>query len=217
MKELKKAFITPSNFSKLMAPKGLGKVAQDYADEVVLAMFGIYKPQFTSAPTSWGIEREQAAIDRYSVEQLKTAVKVDTSIVHPTVKYVKGKPDALIAEENGLLEVKCPYNPIGHLDVMRTLQPEIWEMPKGSYFEDYWYQVQGYLWILDAEYCDCISYDPRFDHEEQMLIQRVYPNQKDIKKLSERCAEFWDMVISRVPEKYREQAIELHNYKTAEI
>ena len=206
MKQLKKAFITPSNFSKLMAARGLGKVAFDYADEVVLQMFGIFKPSFSSAATGWGIELEKQAIERYSLETLTTAEKVEISIHHPEIEYVKGKPDALILESNGIIEVKCPYNPIGHLDCLREAKKEIEECPKG-YMSDYWWQIQGYLWITKREWCDFVSYDPRFEQEEQIIIQRVYPNQKDISLLTERCSEFWDIVQSRIPEKYKEPVV----------
>lgn len=203
MEQLKKAFITPSNFSKLMAPKGLGKVALEYADEVVLAMFGIYKPQFTSAPTSWGIEKEAEAIERYSLETLQTAIKVETSILHPAVEYVKGKPDAIIKENSGIIEIKCPYNPVGHLEIMRDMKPEITQIPKGAYLEDYWWQIQGYIWITGVQYCDFVSYDPRFHYDEQIIIQKVCRNEADIKLLAERCDEFWQLVQTRIPEKYK--------------
>lgn len=203
MKELKKAFITPSNFSKIMAPKGLGKVAQDYADEIVLAMFGIYKPSFTSAPTSWGIELEPTAIDRYSLETLQTAQKVEQSIFHKNLDYIKGNPDAIVLENNGIVEIKCPYNPVGHLQTLRDYQKEITDVPKGSYLEDYWHQVQGYLWITERDWCDFVSYDPRFETEEQIIIQRIYPNEKDISLLAERCEEFWQLVQSKIPEKFK--------------
>jgi hypothetical protein len=202
MKDLKPAWISPSNFEKLMAPKGLGKVAQDYADEVVLQMFGIYKPSFTSAPTSWGINQEPVALERYSVETLTTVEKVNNSITHPTVEYVKGKPDALIWEIDGIVEVKCPYNPIGHLNTLREAVPEVEEKPSG-YMGDYWWQVQGYLWITGRMFCDFVSFDPRFDLDEQIVIQKVFPNEKDIKLLAERCEEFWALVASKIPEKYK--------------
>lgn len=202
MKQLKKAFITPSQFSKIMAPRGIGKVAMDYADEVVLQMFGVYKPRVTSAPMSWGIELEPEALQRYSVETLQTLTKVEVSIIHPEVPYVKGKPDAIVHEEQGVVEVKCPYNPTGHLGIIRDYQPEITKMPKG-YLSDYWWQVQGYLWITGRDWCDFVSYDPRFEPEEQIIIQRVYPNDKDVKLLAERCEEFWEIVQTLIPDKYK--------------
>jgi hypothetical protein len=185
-----------------MAPRGLGKVAQDYADEVVLNMFGIWKPSFTSAPTNWGIDKEPLALERYSLETLQTVEKVERSIFHPEVDYVKGKPDALILEVEGIVEVKCPYNPIGHLNCLREAKKEVENIPEG-YMADYWWQVQGYLWITGRMFCDFVSYDPRFEQEEQIVIQRVFPNEKDIAKLAERCEEFWALVQSRIPEAYK--------------
>jgi hypothetical protein len=203
MTELKKGYITPSSFSKIMAVRGLGKVAQDYADEIVLDLLGVQRLSFTAPATNWGIEKEQEAIDRYSLLTLQTVQKVEGAIYHPEIDFVKGTPDGLILELNGMIEVKCPYNPINHLSNIRNCQPEIWEMPKGSYLEDYWHQVQGYLWITERDWCDFISYDPRFAPDEQIVIQRVYPNKKDIDALRERTAEFWTIVLDRIPSKYK--------------
>lgn len=194
-------YITPSQFKKIMTTSrggtGFGQVALSYADEIVLDILGVEKPETFAHALQHGIENESLAIDRYQEETLNTVLPVDNPIPHSFYDFICGSPDGLIGYD-GLIEIKCPYNSINHLQNYRSLTDQPISSPNDSQIEDYWWQIQGYLWITDRSYCDFVSYDPRFPYSKQIAIQRVLRNNSDIDKLSEKCLLFWDIVQSRL-------------------
>ena len=101
------------------------------------------------------------------------AVKVYQERTGNTVEYVQrfmqldefigGTPDGFVGED-GLIEVKCPWDGGNHLRSMLTGK---------IYNDDYLYQIQGYLWVTDRKWCDFITYDPDLIEELQINIIRV--------------------------------------------
>ena len=182
----KRAHVTPSQFAKIMAPRGFGKVAMAYADELVLGMLGVETPEINSKHFDWGNAHEPIAIDRYIEDTFYDVQKVEKSIHHQELDYVCGKPDGLIGK-SGILEVKCPSNPVNHLN----------NITDASQYDQYIWQIQGYLWITERQWCDFVSFDPRFPYEKQIAIHRIQRNDEDIEKLSERVHEFWEIVQNK--------------------
>lgn len=70
--------------------------------------------------------------------------------------------DGEVNNYTGIIELKVPKSAT-HLDYLRSR-----EVPG-----DYLKQVQHNLWITDAQWCDFISYDPRFPESLRLLITRV--------------------------------------------
>jgi hypothetical protein len=153
----KKSHVTPSQFAKIMAPRGFGKVAMAYADELVLGMLGVETPEISSKHLDWGNAHEPVAIDRYIEDTFYDVQKVEKSI---------------------------HSNPVNHLN----------NLVDASQYDQYKWQIQGYLWITQREWCDFVSFDPRFPYEKQIAIHRIERNDEDINKLSERVQEFWQIV-----------------------
>jgi hypothetical protein len=200
--------ITPSQFSKVMAlstgKKGFGKTALTYADEIICKAMGVDMPDITNTAMYWGINHEEEAIKRYEFEYLCNVTKPER-ITSELFNFVNGLPDGIIecdiAGNKGMIEVKCPYNPTNQLDIIRTAKPEIFNCPNDEYLETYWWQVQGYLWLTGAHWCDFVTYDPRFPESLQMVVQRVYPNQNDIQKLHDRLYQFfYEVIMLRIPQ-----------------
>ena len=174
-----------------------------YADEIICKAMGVPMPDITNTAMWWGINNEAEAIKKYEFEHLCNVIQPER-IQSDIFGFVNGLPDGIIqcdiAGNMGMIEVKCPHNPTNQLDIIRTAKPEIFNCPNGEYLETYWWQVQGYLWITGAEWCDFVTYDPRFPESFQMVVQRVFPNQDDILKLHDRLHEFfYEVVVPRIP------------------
>ena len=190
-------YITPSQFKKVMTTSrggtGFGQTALTYADEIVLDIIGVERDQIIAPALTHGIENESLAVDRYQEDTLNTVTIVDEPIQHPDYDFICGTPDGLIGSD-GIVEIKCPFNSVNHLANLR------WQInPDDTQISDYWWQIQGYLWITNRQWCDFVSYDPRFPYDKQISIQRVKRDQSEIDKLSEKCMLFWNLVELRLP------------------
>ena len=179
----KQGKITPSGFADMMSrgrgkDEQFGKTALAYAQRVALERLGVEVPEIFSAALSHGIENELEAITAYE-QQTGTFVEPCEVIQHPTVDYIAGTPDGLVGTD-GIIEVKCPYNPINHLANLKS----------GEQIKQYKWQIQGYLWITGRKWCDFVSYDPRFPAEHKLYIQRVERDEMMILELAERAEKF---------------------------
>lgn len=62
----------------------------------------------------------------------------------------------------------------------------------------YYPQVQGNLWVLGREWCDYVSYDPRFPPHLRLYVHRVYRDEPYISKLKDEVLQFLEEVESAV-------------------
>jgi hypothetical protein len=154
-----------------------------YAEELVLDILGVEpREEVTAASLEHGIENEPYAIQRYTLETMYDVRQVSDSIPHPKYNFVWGRPDGLIGDSGGI-EVKCPWNPLWHLHNF-----------KGKGVQDYYDQIQGYMWITGREWWDFVSYDPHFPYPQQIIIKTVERDEAFIADLEKRCLMFWDLV-----------------------
>ena len=77
--------------------------------------------------------------------------------------FIGGTPDGFIGDD-GLIEVKCPFNGGNHLKSLLTNE---------IYNPEYLYQIQGYLWVTNRKWCDFVTYDPDLIEGLQINIIRV--------------------------------------------
>lgn len=185
----KPGFITPSRFADIMTTdrsgKGFGKMALNYADEVVCALLGVHKDEINAKALEWGKTHEPAARKLYELYNFCTVPVCDEPLVHPEYSFICGNPDArqgIIG--NGGCEIKCPYNPVNHYRNIKTAEQ----------YKDYKPQIQGYMMITGAEWWDFVSYDPRFLPKLQYSCHTFKRDDEYIKTLTERCLQFWDIV-----------------------
>lgn len=133
---------------------------------------GLGRMSFTSKEVEHGNDYEQEAIQKYmkvtgiDVDYHQKFIEYDS--------YIGGTPDGYIGEE-GLIEVKCPWNGGNHL---RSLC-------EGTIYNDeYLYQIQGYLWMTGRSWCDFVTYDPDLIESLQINIIRVYRDEVVIEGIS---------------------------------
>ena len=182
------AGISPSQFSKIMTSgrgKGndFGKTAESYADEVVCRIMGFPVDDYMSEAMQFGIDNEPLAVEAYELEKVVQVDYTKDRVVHPEYEYISGEPDGLVSDD-GIIEIKCP-NPSNHFK----------NLLNGEQISQYMYQIQGYMWLTDREWCDFVSFRPDYPTKYRISINRVVRDDSIIKKLEERCVLFWDDLV----------------------
>lgn len=108
-----------------------------------------------------GTELEPFARAAYETETGALVQTVGLAL-HDTYPFVGASMDGLVGDE-GLVEFKCPDNQDKHVQALRD----------GSHAEEYRWQIQGQLFVSGRQWCDAVSFDPRFPEGLQLAIRRV--------------------------------------------
>jgi len=169
---------TGSRFADLMATTRSGPSASRANLITTLALerlTGEPESTFQNDAMRRGSELEPLARGAYEAHtgELVTCVAF---VVHPALDYCGVSPDGLLGDA-GLLEIKCPASQAKHLAALRD----------GSHAAEYRWQIQGQLWVTGRQWCDAVSYDPRFPQGLQLAITRVQRDEKAIAELEAAC------------------------------
>jgi hypothetical protein len=145
--EARRGKFTASKVSCLIG-KTITATAHTYIlEKIVESVYGI-KEGITTEAMNWGIVQE---VGFYSYSP-----------------NFGGSPDGLIVGE-GVIEIKCPFNPINHLRYGLCKTPkDLKKLSKANY----WQCVANML-ATDTGYCDFMSYDPRLEGAAKMFILRI--------------------------------------------
>jgi len=106
--------------------------------------------------------------------------------VHDSIPYLGGSFDGEVSTAysdaipiweqkkgvSGILEIKCPYDPIRHCKNRDLSQGE-----GVTIKHDYYGQIQCNIEVAGVQWCDFVSYDPRCKPEFQLVIIRVMRDQ----------------------------------------
>lgn len=178
----KPGFLTPSSFDKLMAgykpenPYKFGQAALAVVNRLAVELLGFRDDdlggQDQGGATGWGLANEWLAIETYQERMLRD-VRPAEFTVSWSLPYVGGTMDGLVGKDGGV-EVKCPHNPVYHLN-------------RSHQWKTYQYQVHGYMWIFDLKWIDFISFDPRFPEHRQLIVETVRRDESIIEALAARC------------------------------
>ena len=132
---------------------------------------------YESAAMQHGTDTEPFA--RMHYESRTGNIVSETGFLHhPTIKRVGGSPDGLVDEDGGL-EIKCPFNSANHLACFLNGMPE-----------DHMAQIQGLMWITGRKWWDFVSYDPRLPEPLDMYVERIERDEKYIANLQEKVIGF---------------------------
>lgn len=136
--------------------------------------------------TAWGNKYEAEARAKYA-EFTGYIVNEVGFKVHPEIPYLGGSFDGEVdgvvmsgsmaadyAGGNvlGILEIKCPYDPVKHEDNCDLKQGEGITIK-----HEYYGQIQNNIEVAGVDWCDFVSYDPRCKPEYQLVIIRVMRDQ----------------------------------------
>jgi predicted phage-related endonuclease len=180
--------ISPSQFAKIMTSgRGkneiFGKTAESYAEEVVCRIMGFPLENYVSEAMQFGIDCEPLAIKEYESVKFTEVDYTKDRVLHPKYEYISGEPDGLVGED-GILEIKCP-NPTNHFK----------NLLNGEQISQYMYQIQGYLWLTDRQWCDFCSFRPDYPEKYRLSVNRVVRDQDMIDSLEQRCVLFWNELV----------------------
>lgn len=173
--------VTASRFGDVMS-KGRGgnasKTAESYMIELIGERLTGENKFFVSPAVSWGSDHEDSARDLYMWRSSNVVKQVGFATIGE-MPMIGASSDGLVGED-GLVEIKCPFNSANHLSTIMSK-----EVPK-----TYEYQVQGQMWVLNKDWCDFVSFDPRMPESHRMIIVRVERDDAKIETLAERLEIF---------------------------
>jgi hypothetical protein len=145
---------------------------------------------FSTPAMQWGTTHEAAARTLYEA-RFNVEVEQIGFVAHDLMA-AGASPDGLV-DWDGLIEIKCPFNPTNHVNTLRNGMPV-----------EHMAQIQGQLWITDRRWCDFVSFDPRMPSQLQLYVQRVERDDMFIGMLTEEVSRFLgevDEMIATIMEK----------------
>ncbi len=196
----KHGHVTPSNFAKVMTmahyrailknPDKLyefSATAEKYAISVCRGFLGVEDREITARALEHGKTYEPMARAMYENENFTTVPEIAEPIYHPRFKFVCGIPDGLIGC-NGILEIKCPESADNHfLNISEGLQ-----------IEDYYAQMQGYMWITGRKWCDFVSFHPHYPENLMLHTQNVDRDDSYIEILEKKITAFFELILTKM-------------------
>lgn len=140
---------------------------------------------FTNDAMRWGTEKEPEARAAYEFYSGVTVEQVGL-IRHPTIAYSHASPDGLVGSE-GLVEIKCPVSAT-HIETLLS----------NKVAEKYVIQMQWQMGVTGRQWCDFVSYDPRFPEEMRLWVTRVHRDDARIAELEREVQVFLAEVAEKV-------------------
>lgn len=159
---------TASRFADIL---GTPTARDTYLQELVSdRLTGEPAPDITARSLAWGKGNEAFARADYCIQTGEVVREVGFA-PHPTIAWVGASSDGLVDPRGGV-EIKSPHN--------RNVQHLTWRkgMPK-----EHRPQVQGNMWVLDLDWIDFISFDPRYPKEARLYVERIVRDDAYIAKL----------------------------------
>jgi len=179
---------TASSFSRIITEKTgqKAKAIEKYINQLV-GERGTGRWKFTPDTPATRHGKENEPIARKYYEFLYDTEVFEIGLCLHDDLDAGASPDGLIGDD-GLLEIKCPYEADIHIGYLRDgVLPGIYKQ-----------QVMGQLWVTEREWCDFFSYHKDFEP----LKVRVYRDEKFISSLAQYVAEMLEEV-EELTEKYK--------------
>jgi len=186
--ELWKLMTKPRSKSEL-----LSKTAETYILEKVWErLSGRTKGGVDNFATEWGNENEPLAKHHY--ERLK-GIQVDSAplVFKTELDGLTGTPDGLVGED-GMIEIKCPFNGANHLRHCMIISDEYFK----SEHPEYYWQIMCYLYLTGRRWCDFISFDPRINYDLGFFTYQLKYNESDgmeIERVVKETREIFNMYL----------------------
>ena len=179
---------TASRIADIIAKTKTGPSAsrENYAVQLVLERITQSKGEsYTNAAMQWGTDTEPMARQQY---ELKRGVFVDEVgfIDHPTIAMSGASPDGLVGAD-GLVEIKCP-NSATHMETLVSRK-----IP-----QKYIPQMMWQMACTGRNWCDFVSFDPRFPENLQIFVERVEYDPTYARMLELEVTQFLDEVEKKV-------------------
>lgn len=178
-----------------------GKTAISYLNEKIAERFMdseqfIYYNEDVKRSTpamKWGNEYEDTAREVYEMATGNTVMDEPFQKLKGFEEFVGGSPDGRLSTMDGIIEIKCPYNPAVHLEHVSWKEPK--DLLAGN--PQYYAQVQANMLITGTNYCDFISYSPLYRNRLDLSVLRVPRDEDYLKNLQERI----ELAVEYIKEK----------------
>lgn len=157
---------------------GTDKARKTYMDTLIAeVMMAEAREQVHAKPLAWGHMNEKFARNTYE-QQLQAIAEIegrpmeDGTITEVPFCYkdlrlrVAASLDGAIFHMGNTVEIKCPYNPVHHVEFNRS----------GKIKEEYEFQVQHGMYCTDADLCHFGSFEPRFT-EKKLIVKVIERNE----------------------------------------
>lgn len=189
--------LTCSRFGDLMGKglvpsKTIGVTGYTYLREVIAERIGSYKFPISARSTDWGHENEPKAVQAYQ-ERTGRTVDYDSHRFAKLTKWVGGSPDGIVGDDR-TLELKCPYNPAVHVDTLITQEVPL----------IYRWQCVGHCLVTGRPTCDFVSFDPRIEGSNSVVVIEFTPDQNVLDSLTDRLTEAVEYIKTTI-QKIEEQ------------
>lgn len=165
---------TASVFKDVLAKIKSGEAASRRNLRIKLAterLTGLPVETYKNAAMEYGNETEGMARLAYEAATGNLVEEVGF-IKHPTIEWCGGSADGLIGDDGGF-EAKCPFVSTVHVETLMN----------GGIPSEHVAQCQGLMWILNRQWWDFVSYDPRMPKHLQLYVHRVNRDEAFIKEL----------------------------------
>ena len=186
--QLRLGKVTASRVADILAKTKTGPSAsrQNYLIELALQrVTGSTEPSYSSPSMEWGTKTEPQARVAYEVKSGNFVDQV-AFIDHPSIEWFGCSPDGLV-NDRGLIEIKCP-NSATHWEYFKAKKPP----------QKYVIQMQAQMSVTGRDWCDFVSFDPRFPDKSQLLIASVPRDNEFILYMETEIKQFLDEVAVEV-------------------
>ncbi len=191
--------ITSSPLDKLMPMDKSGniklKAGKDYLLEILHQLeTGCDSEEVSAAAFRWGHENEPLAHEYYrkitGIDMLSSDDFDEILFVDNIIDGFGDSPDGRTKDGKGIAEYKCPITGASHL---RNCALNMY-----SDSEDYFWQCIGHMIDPKIEWCDFVSFDPRYPDGHPNKIKIIRINRVDVQSkidLLEEKLKMWIRVL----------------------
>ena len=185
--------ITASCFGKLAGSGragGWSQTALTYMTQILAErLTGVPQDEIQSKSLDHGKRHEPTARQLYQWHlPHRLELKQVGFVEHPEFPGVGGSPDCLVGDD-GVLEIKCPYNVHQHLAHIEQ---------DGTKNKDYTWQMQGNLWITGRQWCDFASFHPFVPESLRFHVVRYERDEDIIEEIEERIPRALEQIAIRL-------------------
>lgn len=171
---------TASRYENIMARTPAPR--NNYMAELVAErLTGEREESYKSSDMQWGNDYEAVARLTYKLNNPDKKVRDCGIFLHDKIAC-GASPDGLV-DDDGTIEIKCPKTAT-HIQTLKSSK-----LPT-----QYFWQVQGQLWVTGRRWCDFISYDPRLPENASYICIRVERDEEAIARLAESVESFMKQV-----------------------
>ncbi|KAK9751436.1 YqaJ-like viral recombinase domain [Popillia japonica] len=151
----------------------------------------LYQDFQGSVATRYGLENEiNAVLEFEKVSKVKT--EECGIFVHKAIPFLAASPDRVIIDENGCVEIKCPYR-ARDMTVLEATQKGVMKflsINEGNlqlkHNDNYMYQIQGQLNVADKDFCYFVVWT-----KKDMWYQKIFKNESMWQKMTQKLKSFY--------------------------